>query len=225
MKNYTFIRMKNRETGALGWKARWMINADPALPVQATHDILEHAVDTECWATGELQAFGATLFGRGQGGWFRRGLGLYNDPGLHLANELAWMLPRILAGRETLQDPGHTRRVPDTEVEAHIAFTIEEGFAIYQNDVATPDTPLVPGGIARDILRQRIAGWIRRGYRAAVQLYAKQYRLSSSAVAELFVRLQAVLEKYTHVPEGTELTIHLDLRFASLFYAVSPAPA
>lgn len=214
MKTYTFVRKENDQTGELGWKATWMENADPAAPMQCTHDILEHAVDTRGWAEGEFQAMGAIVWGRGQGGFFHRHP-IHPEPGAHLGSDIGWILPRVFAGEESVNSPGRTHRIDDDWVEEQFDIAIKQGFKDYrENNLDNGSYPRVPGGITVQELQARIKGWLRKGYRAAVNLYEKRYGLDSYTVMRLFEQLQKAFETFSHEDEGAELTVKLDLRHA-----------
>lgn len=210
MKTYEFERRVNRLTQAAGWKALWMDNADPAMPMQCTHDILEHAVDTEGWATGEMQAYGAILLVRGQSGYFAK---QGREPYQFLASELAYILRRVKNGREVIYDPGHTVALKDRWVEDQIWRTVHHAFEEFERDYAA-DYP-GPWPMQLFVLKRFLVGWMRKGYRAATNLYCKRYGLDCHKLGALFEAIEDQFKRLNTGEIGRKLAFHINFRAAS----------
>jgi len=68
MKAYRFAVAEHAEFGGLGLVPKWYPTGDPLGGMAAAHDILEHFPNDDGSTEGELQALGAAIWVRGEGG-------------------------------------------------------------------------------------------------------------------------------------------------------------
>lgn len=73
MKVYTFNVKEHREYGSLGFAPSWYPSGDPLGGMAVAHDILEHFPKDDGSAEGEFMALGASLWIRGEAGYYSNG--------------------------------------------------------------------------------------------------------------------------------------------------------
>jgi hypothetical protein len=66
-----FIWEKNQTTHGYGWRPVSMPQFDAGGPLHVAHDVLEHESYSDGSLEEEMRALGATIFLRGEGGWYR----------------------------------------------------------------------------------------------------------------------------------------------------------
>lgn len=178
---YDYMVEINTEHGCVGMRPLFLENSDPARPLQATHDLLEHFPENINSNT-ELQALGAMLYVRGLGGYFRP----YKEPTAALEADLGFVTKnQSIHGIVT--EPPVTKILSD-RVEAWITKSIVglykelevEGFDISSLDKSYSNW---------------LKGWLRIGYRRAQIRYADlDPALLTVRFLEIEKRLTAILK-------------------------------
>lgn len=196
---------EDRENGGEGWMPQWLKNhngIEPSYGFGISHDILEHIVDKIGGAEGELMAFGASLWVRGEAGKEMR-----------LQYDFARMLEAIIVnGNQTLKCPGRTYKLRDYDYwDAEMGRIVSNGIDIFESDceiyLDTGDFHLTVSEIKR-----RAISWMRKGFRKA-QEYYRRHGLDSFSVAYLFDKITKIVEHESKGMElGEVLTIRIDFK-------------
>ena len=176
--NYDYIIEDHQEYSFKGMRSLFLVNAEPAQPLQATHDLLEHFLEP-ITSNAELQALGAMLYIRGQGSYFRNSF--KGNPVPALAADLgSVMIYQYTFGQVT--DPGRTYPLDDV-VESWITQSIVQFFQEYKNELS--DDP------QNKNYAHWLRGWLRVGYRRAKE----RYTLNPETLSFHFEKIEAELEK------------------------------
>lgn len=187
MRRYTFDVARHEEFGTLGLTPRWYRNGDPLGGMAAAHDILEHFKNDDGQITGELLAFGATMFIRGDGAYFTNGGEVEN-----LSGEIGDIWWRFMDRRESFPDCPPSR---DAEVRQRAAAIIGKGiehmrYRFEEGDLPSPDH------------RARMERWLCRGYRLARRRY-RSHRTDAATLAWFFRQVEEACDKaIKHAEEG-----------------------
>lgn len=205
-----FAYEEHQEYGGNGWRPLWMKGADPITGQGVAHDILEHDPKLELGVEAEFHALGASLWIRGENGYFA---GRFYSVVDNYASDFISILERVHDGDETLRDPGKTNRLSkemhgdaDETLQAIVRkgmqFAKDEHGSVNDGCDLSLELPLD----AHD----RILGWTRKGYRAAI----KRYRGADGySINYLFGKINDAVERCTkHADLGMEMTVKIDLR-------------
>lgn len=204
-----FTKKEDWETGNVGWIPEFMPSEAVGVStgVGIAHDVLEHLVDKIGGFEGEMMALGALLWGRGQAGT------LNNRDGLKF--DIAFSLENILYKNETLKDPGHTYRLNDdydSYFEEMFERHVYEGIRMFRRETHE-DGQIYD--LTDSEVKRRIIGWLRKGVRAANDLFWNKYRADNYAVAMLFKDITNLAEKPAYDADnyytGDRLKVSLDL--------------
>lgn len=176
--NYDYIIENHQEYSFKGMRPLFLENAEPAMSLQATHDLLEHFVEP-ITSNAELQALGAMLYIRGQGNYFRNSSKGNPVPALS-ADLSSVFIYQYSFGQVTY--PGRTSPIDDM-VESWITQAIAEFFKDYKIELR--DDPQDKN------YAHWLRGWLRIGYRRAKDCYT----LSPEILSFHFEQIEAELEK------------------------------
>lgn len=209
MLSRTFTVKEHEEYGSIGLQPDWVGNqamVEPIGGMGAAHDILEHPINGIGGAENEFMALGAMYWIRGQNNWWARG-GNVRKVEEHMTSDYEQILPRIFEGYETLKDPGRTYRLSDECAEECFRSSVNIGFRNVisereEYDQAVKDL-IHAGG------KERIIGWLRKGYRMA----QKRYRgIDNYHLSYVFSRIEKALDKeLKHADEGMKVKVQIDL--------------
>lgn len=193
-----FTCMEHEEFGELGWRPDWLkhLGFEPSWDFGVSHDILEHMVDKIGGAEGELMAFGAVIWIRGESG---RDISLEGD--------FSRILTVIENGDQTLNCPGRTYKLRDHDYwEGEMVKIVREGLREAREYYNVGDISLSESEIKR-----RAVGWMRKGFRKANAYYRTKLRLDSCSVAYIFDKITEIVNKNSKGMEiGETLTIRID---------------
>ncbi len=187
--------------GSLGWRPKNDYDADPLSGMATAHDTLEHFEDDIGRISDELQAFGAMMWGRGEGGWFWQNT-MY-CPGANMASDLPELYSHYHhQGMYFGPAPRRTNRLND-ECECWLdkfrSQSIRNAKDMYGVDMSDVRRFI---GWCRD--------WMRIGYRRARRRFRN---ISACQFTYAFEEISRRADKLlTHAYEGMTLTIKVDIR-------------
>lgn len=172
---YNYIVESHPEFGTQGMRPLFLPGTDPAMPLQATHDLLEHFIEPVNSHT-ELQALGAMLYIRGNGGYFKN---------FSIERALAADLHFVTTHQSVygkISNPGVTRPLEDY-VESWITKAMPPLYKeLKDNDDSIELDKNYP---------HWLRGWIRIGYRRA----NKRYTLDPFIVSCQFEQIERDLDE------------------------------
>lgn len=171
---------EDEEHGDEGWILQNQPTFNIAGSIAIAHDVLEHFAPTsQNSLTEELQAIGALLRVRGEGGWFAaRGYG--HNYAKSIASDLARFLEQVRDG-ELTAEPVRATRPLRYGLDDELQEAITESLRIANYELYHDDQPHV-----RDSTTAQFVGWMRIGYRRAVRRYASS---DGSELCWLFERM------------------------------------
>lgn len=191
MKLYKFTVARHEEYGMMGLKPVWYPNGDPLTGMAAAHDILEHFPKDNGNAEGEWQALGASLWIRGNAGYYQNG-----TPESNIASDL----PEVWSIQPYARACGLSR---DLEIMEQARSAV----AHWMDEERTRDNDSLPSSADQE----NVARWIARGYQRA----KRRYRASDchSICYNLFQPIQEACDReLKHADEGMELTVRVDFK-------------
>jgi hypothetical protein len=201
MKKYIFKIKEHPEYGTLGFVPSWYPGGDPLSGMAVAHDILEHFPHDDGSAEGEYMALGASLFIRGDSGYYGH-KGGNSNPAENIASDLpmVWSTHRFQHFRETIKPCGLCR---DSEIleQAREAITHWLKECEYMDESEKPDAETC----------ERVARWIAKGYQKARKRY-REHNCHSIAWS-LFRPIEEEADKaLKHADEMMELTVWVDFK-------------
>jgi hypothetical protein len=190
------------QNGGQGWIMRGMPHFDAVQGLGAAHDTIEH-FGLGARLEDELLAFGAILFGRGEGGYwnmranrtFRTGYA-YQASG-DLARFLAEARLEVQPIKPLLLDE-HLEEMLE-ELPEHVLTSLGDELECWGMEDASEAQILNAIGHA--------INWIRRGYNKA----AKRFTCSPDFVAVMFDSIERDVDAIKGAEEGDTLKISFDL--------------
>lgn len=195
-----------------GWTPAWMEGADPVQGRGAAHDVLEHFPRCIGGLEGEMMAFGAMHYIRGeQSGFYWGKHGIYRNQASdieHFLRNRAWS-----DGVPLVREPGKVRMEADSIHHEELRLQVRK--AIY--NVFTESGS---GGYTRQECRaalprgtdERIMGWIYKGYHKAEKRFA-QWNLKPWDCANLFRKVQERFDRTAKwAEESMQITVRVDFR-------------
>lgn len=216
----TFIVEKHEEYGTWGLKPEDMPHADPLMGMAAAHDILEHFPGDDGGVEAEYMAFGAMILTRAEGGYWQR-KGNVNPPESHLASDMPELFRHFQFEGFTFRDPGRTRPVQE-DAEQTIQDAVREGCKLIREEFCDSDsccgecsdldhgcdgecdchdTANSARMFTSDQTRERMVGWMRRGYRKACRRFKG---ISPWTLAETFIAIEEGCDKILREVEGND---------------------
>jgi hypothetical protein len=197
---FTFIAEEHEEFGLPGWRQKGQPGFDPLMGMAVAHDALEHFRDGDDSIEDELQALGAALYIRGNGGYWMNA-----TPGVHIGSDL----PEII-GHHVFEDmpmppePPRTKRLEDW-AESEIDIAIQSATREWA-DRCDGEEQMQQ---ARALLA-RARGWFRIGYRRAQRRYKGT---DCNQLSYLFKQIEEAADrKLKHAETGDELTLRVNIR-------------
>jgi hypothetical protein len=171
-----FVVEEHEEYGTKGFRPKWMPQADPLGGMAVAHDILEHFPKDDGGVEAELQALGAALYIRGNGGYWWESHN--TDPAYHVAGDFIELYRHCAYENFTLLDPGRTTRLDDEEAERWCQNAARDGLRSVHEEVShllvhmrdNEDSEFL-NAFCSDQTRLRVVGWLRKGYRRARKRY------------------------------------------------------
>ena len=190
MRTYKFEVAMHEDFGTLGFRPSWYPQGDPLGGMAVAHDILEHFPKDNGSAEGEYMALGASLFVRGDAGYYANGSAEEN---------IASDLPTVW-GIQPHVRPCSLSRDSEIMERAREAtrYWAKELQYMHENDWPS----------SKD--RERVARWIAKGYMRAKRRYAK---IPACYLAwDLFKPIEEGAEKALKYAEaGMVLTVAVDV--------------
>jgi hypothetical protein len=214
--NRTFICERHDDFGTNGWRPSWQPHFDAYSGQAIPHDILEHLPNDNGGAEAEFMALGAMWVVRGVTGWFAMKGSPHRAP-VHVAADLEDIFGRIYDGEQSISDPGPTRPLRDTDNEKFVQDVLrllhtnvrEELKCRFDGHRPTDDYASVDDLLSTENQR-RLAGWLRRGIRAACARYRK---IDTYGLIYMFDRISAEADRLLKDAElGDELHISISLK-------------
>lgn len=165
-----FVYGTDDEYGTTGWMPAWMRGANALGHEIVAHDVMEHLSNDSCQYVDELQALGASIYIRSETGWYSYTMpNNINETWQHLGSTLHLDIIRASSGN--FRAPPRTVRLDD-ETEDEMTRAVDEAFRLTHSEMHEEDRLALP---LRDVLRQRMIGWMRIGYRAARKAFPDQH--------------------------------------------------
>lgn len=209
----TFIVEEHEEYGSVGFRPSWVPNADPLGGMAVAHDILEHFPGDDGGVECELMALGAAMWIRGKGGWWHDAY--HADPAYHISGDFEELYRHVRWENFSLRDSGRTRPLNDEEAEDWCQRAATMGLrSVHENegygDLGEEEESHL-SVFCSEQTRQRVVGWLRRGYRKA----ARRYRNSDSySLCQIFRTIQKTADKWLErgAEEQQILEVSINLR-------------
>jgi len=169
MKAKIFTKEDHPEYGHEGWRPVLAFDADPLQGMGTAHDCLEHFEDDIGRIHDEIQALGAAMYIRGDGGWWNR-QSMVSCPGYHIAGDMPDIFRHELEGMD-FKTPPKTKPLTESWAESYIDSCIEHSREhlndYFRNDIEEEDWTKK---WIEDNLK-KLQGWLRIGYRRAKRRY------------------------------------------------------
>jgi hypothetical protein len=201
MKVYKFTVAEHEEFGSLGFRPAWYPQGDPLGGMAVAHDILEHFPKDDGSAEGEWQALGASLYIRGNSGYYARN-GSASTPEQNIASDLPTVFG-VLRSRDgrSFAKPCKPSRDAEVMSQAREAVSCWLRECEYMSEEDRPDATTC----------ERVACWIAKGYQRAKVRY-KTHGAGNVAYG-LFAQIEEGADKaLKHADEGMVLTVRVDFR-------------
>jgi hypothetical protein len=222
----------HEEYGTLGLRPVDMPNADPLGGMAVPHDMLEHFPGDDGGVEAEFMALGAMLLIRGQTGFLQRS-GNVNPPESHIAADFILLYRHVADEGFSLLDPGEEDTGPlgdehgdaDSVLRRAVRLGLEstkeeERYNANRDEdefgTDADDDELVI--FCSDQTGERILGWLRKGYRKAVERYAGVdiYTLAYTVFEEIEGRVNKWLNSSAEEGMFLDVTVNLDRLSVSL---------
>lgn len=206
MRKLEFEVATHEEYGSLGFRPKWMPNADPLSGVAVAHDALEHFPDDDGSTEAELMALGASMYIRGDGtGYYgRTGHGSSNEKD-HVGSEFVniWSLHLNRDGRSRIAECP-TRRM-DADLNDRTRDIIAEGMKDIRDAYDLDTRPT-----AED--QKNMCYWLARGYYKARRRYAHVIG-GQSSMTDLFIQIEERADRaLKYAEEGMVLTVKINAK-------------
>lgn len=204
-----FVWDRNRITGMMGWVPEPLPQFDAGTAFHVAHDVLEHVNETDASLEAEMRAFGATIYLRGETGYWSENLPSWfssptidNEAAKTVASDMFSFLSR---DQRPLQPP--TGPIP--RMSAHAENILENVMAMKYRF----GNPSHSGWEERT---ERAENWTRIGYAEAATLY----QLSTERRVGMFRAVRdavhaATAEKFGHYAPK-RLSSHLRVEVSML---------
>jgi hypothetical protein len=226
-----FICERWDTTGELGWKPLWMGGLlDPSGALGVAHDVLEHVAAKMSDADGELQALGAIVYNRLEGGAAWMISPGANTDGVFTVSGIVYeILNNVDQYEQRISDPGRWHKLGDEwdGIDKWISGGVSKGVTDWlkefkerfdDTDDACYALDTMFGEITPDELIRRVAGWVTKGFRNTKRYYEK-HLMDATGVAYMYKTLYDLvndiyLEDYM---EGVAiLSVHVNVRQAEV---------
>lgn len=208
-----FKAKEDPDLGNVGWMPTWIADANSGDARLAAHDILEHYVDSEGGAEGELMAMGCVIWGRANAG------SLYNpyrSVEKTLGYDIMFVLREVVYGNQTLTNPGRTASLEDVDdsVESLINDCIPEALKSLRSEMECEEQNYNQAiGLTDAEITYRLRGWLRKGARQAENRYYRRHGIGGGQLAMLFDKVQEKIGRYRAEDyEGATMKVSVDLR-------------
>lgn len=205
MKAFYFAVAMHEEYGSLGLRPKWYPTGDPLSGMAAAHDILEHFPKDDGSTEGELQALGASLFIRGDGGW-SSGHRYYDCVRAPAAD-----LPQIW---DYMQDRENRSSLKPCGLPRADSFGIETGRAIVAEGMKEIRARIEDvEGRPDEETRELMARWIARGYSRAQSRYRRVVG-GACALASMFMQIERECDEALkgEAIEGTQVVVFVNVQ-------------
>lgn len=209
--NRRFRIEEHPEYGTVGLTPLWMPGHqhDPLTGMGVAHDLLEHGPDDVC----EWQGLGGSVYVRGEDYYHQR---VGNpDAAENIGSEFRNLF--YLWEGADIPDPGRTLPLRDEWAEELIQNAVQGGCkGLRDEESENRDVT----HWTRSENRQRMIGWMRRGYRAAKRRYR---RINRFRLLEAFCSIERVAdETLKHYADylGSEVRLTCDIETARTIIAV-----
>ena len=207
---YHFTVQKHEEFGHVGLKPDWYKAGEPVESMAAAHDILEHFPEDDGSTKGEILALGASLFIRGETGYFQRN-GNIHPPWRHVASDFPnmkrrpeWYIPVCHKGS----------RLPE-----HVHEWMHEIAKFLRLHDGSDDCENVS---FEHFEVTNAIKWLSRGYVMARRRYRK---IGCCGAADLFAQIEKRLDAgLRYSEEGDKVTAVVNFRRVSVDVRTSPRP-
>jgi hypothetical protein len=176
---------KHEEHGDLGLAMRGRSWAEPFGPRAAVHDMMEHFPRDTGRLEEELQALGAMLFVRGD--TYFRLRGSYYSAAMNCSADFR-NLTDWLHNNENRERIDKPPRIKPCDADYAIDEAISEAIHLAESEEYDPSW----------IVREHVAGWMRRGYRRAVLRY------KGRRMVHTFIDAENQLQKFMKYAEEGE---------------------
>ena len=196
-----FVVEQHEEFGTLGYRPAWMPHADPLSGLAVAHDTFEHFPGDDGGVPAELQALGASLFVRGEGGYWHQHSRMV-EPSMHLAADFEELFRHV--AHEGFPCPCPPGRRGTRKLEEHV-----EGWIADTRKQALMHAEHFDDG-ERCAFRtwMRVCEydrWLRIGYRRARMRYKGR---SEYELAHAFHEVEKRADKLlSEAMEGQELSV------------------
>lgn len=192
-RTYTFDVAEHAEYGTIGFRPTWYKAGDPLGGMAVAHDILEHFAGDDSRAEGEYQALGASLWIRGDGGYWSNSM---YTPEEQIASDfdMIWRIQPYVRQAPRIRDEDLRERCR-TAVQHAVQNMRDNGWE-------SADMPTA-------LDREHMARWLARGYKRAQRRYKAH---SPYLVAwDLFKPIEEAADKaLTYAEQGMVLTVRVD---------------
>lgn len=188
----------------MGYKPSWYPEGDPLGGMAVAHDILEHFPNDDGKAEGEFMALGASLWIRGQSGYFRNG-----TPESNIASDFPEIWRHVIYEDERtyVRECPHKSRNEEVQesgkqILIHALEEMREQFEEYE--------------LPSEETQQRIVQWLAYGFNRAAKRYGKYHRrgITHYEIAhQLFAEIEKQAdEKLKYAEEGQILTVFVNYK-------------
>lgn len=182
-----FDYKEDEEYGGEGWIPQAFPNFNAAEGFGLVHDVLEHFQDDGDSMFAEMKAFGSMMNVRWLGGW---GNG-YHTPAQNMGSALGRFIDEILQGKE-LRAPPRTYALEEF-AEEMLQDTLKEGYRSYRANYENDDDDDFVSDHDIKIITNKIAGWMRIGYRQSKRRF---YNADSCELSYLFRSMEEKVKKH-----------------------------
>lgn len=201
MTTYKFEVAEHEDFGTKGFRPTWYPQGDPLGGMGVAHDILEHFPKDDGGAEGEFMALGASLFIRGESGYFQR------NGRVHSAEEnLASDFPEIW--NHMVYEDRRTHVKPCGSVrDEDLMERCREIVRLGVRELREREHDQIPDREARE----RMARWFAKGYKKAERRY-RQHGAYAMAY-QLFSPIEEQAERcLKYADEGMVLTVCVNVK-------------
>ncbi len=211
-----FLAETNEETGELGIRPAWMPNADPYWAMAVAHDLLEHFPDDDGGVEAEFMALGAAYWLRHESGYTAQKYPQSpHGPAEAIGSDFIELYRHIAHEGFSLLDPGTVEPIEDEDTDemlrriARVGQQYARDEESYNGDEEEAEELAL---FCSDQSRERIVGWLRKGYRRATERFegCDAYSLAESVFGEIETRVDAWLKGSAEVGMFLEVEVDLD---------------
>ena len=208
----------NEETGELGIRPAWMPNADPYWAMAVAHDLLEHFPDDDGGVEAEFMALGASYWLRHESGYTQAKYP-QNDRSAadNLSGDFVELYRHVAHEGFTLLDPGTVEPIEDEDTDENLRQIARKGLECVREEESYNTDPDEDESdslslFCSDQTRERVLGWLRKGYRRATERFegCDAYSLAESVFGEIESKVDGWLKGSAEEGMFLEVTIDLD---------------